>query len=133
VSTPSKTDPFHPQAKKGIQYFNQGNYFKAHESLEEAWMKSDPPERDLYQGILQIGLAYYQITRNNYRGALKMFRRGQRILAHLEESLLGVDVGQLRIDARAVEEELCRLGPDAVQQLDKSLFRPVPTILKPFP
>jgi hypothetical protein len=96
-------------------------------------MKTDSPERDLYQGILQIGLAYYQITRGNYRGSLKMFRRGQGNLAPLGESLLGVDVPQLQADALAVEEELRRLGPDAIGQLDKSRLKPVPYILKPSP
>lgn len=96
-------------------------------------MKTNSPERDLYQGILQIGLAYYQIARGNYRGALKMFRRGQGNLAPLGESLLGVDVSQLREDALAVEEELRRLGPDAIGKLDKSRLKPVPYILKPSP
>ena len=89
-------------------------------------MKTDSPERDLYQGILQIGLAYYQITRGNYRGALKMFQRGQGNLAPLGESLLGVNVAQLREDALAVEEELRRLGPDDIHQLDTSRLQPVP-------
>lgn len=96
-------------------------------------MKTASPERDLYQGILQIGLAYYQINRGNYRGSLKMFRRGQGNLAALGEFLLGVDVAQLRADALAVEEELRRLGPDAIGKLDKSRLKPVPYILKPSP
>ena len=96
-------------------------------------MKTDPPERDLYQGILQIGLAYYQITRGNYHGALKMFQRGQANLTSLGESLMGVDIAQLRADALAVEEELRRLRPNAVHQLDNSRFKPVPSIQKPFP
>lgn len=96
-------------------------------------MKTDPPERDLYQGILQIGLAYYQITRGNYRGALKMFQRGQANLTALGESLLGVDIAQFRADALVVEEELRRLGPNDIHQLDYSRFKPVPSIQKPLP
>lgn len=102
-----KTDPPHPKAREGIRLFNQGEFYLAHEHLEEAWMETGSPERDLYQGILQIGLAYYQISRGNYRGALKMFRRGQRNLAPLGDALL---------------------GPKDIRRLDWELIRPVPEI-----
>ncbi len=91
-------------------------------------METPSPERDLYQGLLQIGLAYYQITRNNYRGALKMFRRGHRNLDPLGSTLLGVDLDRLRQDTRRVEEELLRLGPERTDELDQSLFKPIPEI-----
>lgn len=128
MSTHSKTDPLHPKAREGIQLFNQGEYYEAHEPLEEAWMLTPSPERDLYQGILQIGLAYYQITRRNYRGALKMFRRGQRNLEPLGESLLGIDITQLQAHARSVESALRQLGPSGVKYLNRESFKPVPEI-----
>jgi predicted metal-dependent hydrolase len=121
-----KTGPLHPKAREGIELFNQGEYYEAHEPLEEAWMKTDSPERDLYQGILQIGLAYYQITRGNYRGALKMFHRGFRNLSPLGESLMGIDLTQLQADAQLVEMTLRQLGPTKIDQLDRMLIQPVP-------
>ena len=128
MSTPSRSDPLHPQAREGINLFNRGEYYKAHDPLEEAWMETDAPERVLYQGILQIGLAYYQISRGNYRGALKMFIRGQRNLAPLGDTLLGIDIIQLQEDARIVESALRLLGPEKVGQLERELIRPVPEI-----
>jgi predicted metal-dependent hydrolase len=94
-------------------------------------MTAPSPERDLYQGLLQIGLAYYQITRNNYRGALKMLQRGHRNLDPLGSDLLGIDLDQLRRDARIVEKELRRLGPDGISELDQGLFKPIPEISQP--
>lgn len=105
--------------------FNRGAFYEAHEPLEEAWMETPSPERDLYQGILQIGLAYYQITRGNYRGALKMFQRGQRNLANLGHVLLGIDISTLQDDARAVEQALRRLGPEMIESFNWELIRPV--------
>lgn len=131
MSTPSKTDPLnrlHPKAQQGIKLFNQGKYYPAHEPLEEAWMATPSPERDLYQGLLQIGLAYYQINQENFRGALKMFRRGHRSLDPLGNSLLGIDVQKLRENAREVEAELRRLGPDRVSELQGKLIKPVPEV-----
>ena len=121
-----KTGPLHPKAKEGIALYNQGAFYEAHEPLEEAWMKTPSPERDLYQGILQIGLAYFQITRGNYRGALKMFHRGFRNLSPLGDTLLGIDLVQLQADARIVETALREHGPDNIQDFDQALFQPVP-------
>ena len=126
MSTPSKTDPLHPKARQGIALFNEGEYYQAHEPLEAAWMQTPSPERDLYQGILQIGLAYYQITRGNYRGALKMFRRGHRNLTPLGDSALGIDIAQLQADALAVENNLRQLGPEQISQMKRQRFQSVP-------
>jgi len=91
-------------------------------------MKTESPERDLYQGILQIGLAYYQITRGNYRGSLKMFQRGFRNLSPLGDASLGIDLAQLLEDARIVEAALRRIGPKNIGQLERDLIKPVPEI-----
>jgi predicted metal-dependent hydrolase len=123
-----KTGPLHPKAKEGIALYNQGEFYEAHEPLEEAWMETDSPERDLYQGILQIGLAYYQISRGNYRGALKMFRRGFRNLSPLDDSLLGIDLVRLQLDARSVESTLRQLGSDKINQLDLQMIQPIPEV-----
>jgi len=91
-------------------------------------METPSPERDLYQGLLQIGLAYYQITRNNYRGALKMLQRAHRNLDPLGKTLLGIDLDRLRQDTRRVKEELHRLGPKRTAEMDQGLFKPIPEI-----
>ena len=89
-------------------------------------MNTGSPERDLYQGILQIGLAYFQISQGNYRGAIKMFNRGQRNLKSLGKTLLGVDITKLRADAKGVEEAIHHLGPNHLHELDTRLIKPVP-------
>jgi uncharacterized protein len=122
------TDPLYPKARRGVDLFNHGEYHAAHELLEQAWMETPSPERDLYQGLLQIGLAYYQITRNNYRGALKMLQRAHRNLDPLGKTLLGIDLDRLRQDTRRVKEELHRLGPKRTAEMDQGLFKPIPEI-----
>ncbi len=70
---------------KGIHEFNAGAFFEQHESLETAWRNEPGPIRHLYQGILQIGVAYYQIQRRNYIGAHKMFERAWQYLDALPD------------------------------------------------
>lgn len=132
MNTPSKTDPLpasiHPRARRGIELFNKGEYFEAHEEFEGAWLETQSPERDLYQGILQIGLAYYHISRGNYRGALKMFRRGQLKLENLGVSVMGINISQLIEDASVVESNLRDLGDRHTKKLNRDLIKSVPLI-----
>ena len=121
-------EPLHPLAREGIQLFNQGEFYKAHDPLELAWMETPGPERDLYQGILQIGLAYFQLSRGNYRGALKMFQRGQRNLARLDDIVLGIDVRQFREDADSNEKTLRELGKARMAELSLDAIKPVPEV-----
>jgi predicted metal-dependent hydrolase len=118
-------EPLSELAIKGIELYNQGAYFDAHEELEHAWMADAGPGRDLYRGILQVAVAYLQIERGNYRGAVKMFLRVRQWLDPLPDVCRGVDVAGLRDNARAVHEALLALGPERLAELDRNLIQPV--------
>jgi predicted metal-dependent hydrolase len=117
--------PLSAQALDGLELFNAGEYFEAHEALEHAWNAEAGPARELYRGILQVAVAYLQITRQNYRGALKMFLRLRQWLDPLPDECQGVDVAQLRADARAARAHLEALGEGQVGLFDRRLLRPV--------
>lgn len=119
------SSPLHPNALLGIRHFNKGEYFEAHEELETAWRAETDEIRDLYQGILQAGVTYLHITRGNYTGAVKVYRRSQRWLTKWPEICRGVDVGQLRRDLDAAIAEVRRLGPERLAEFDRSLLKPI--------
>lgn len=115
-------------AQEALQQFNQGQYYKQHDSFEELWMKTEGPVRDLYRAVLQVGIAYYQIERGNYRGALKMLQRSVQWLLILPDVCQGIDVKQLREDSFRVRAELERLGESRFAEFDKSLIQKVRTV-----
>lgn len=115
----------HPLAAVGLDLFNQGSYFEAHEALELAWRQEKSPVRELYRAILQIGIAYYQILRGNYRGAVKMFRRCKPWLAAFPEICQDIDLADLRRNFLAVESELLRLGPQRITDFPAALLKPI--------
>ncbi len=117
--------PLHPAAIEGIRLFNQGKYFEAHEELETAWRDEPGPIRSLYQGVLQIAVAYFYLTRDNYVGAVKVYGRSLKWLHAYPDSCRGVDVGQLKHDAETVFAEVERLGPERLSTLNRALFRPI--------
>lgn len=114
-----------PKAQRGLEEFNRGEYFEAHETLEEAWNEDDTPGRELYRAILQVAVAYLQIERGNYNGAVKMFLRMRQWFAPLPDRCRGVDVERLRGDAQRVYEALIALGRERIGEFDRSLLRPV--------
>ncbi|WP_298983700.1 DUF309 domain-containing protein [Caldilinea sp.] len=114
--------PLSAPARRGIEEFNRGEYFEQHEWLEEAWNEETRPVREMYQGILQIGVAFLQIQRNNWAGAIKMFRRGLPRLRTLPPICQGVDIASLRAAAEAIHHEITALGPERLHEFDQSRF-----------
>ena len=114
-----------PLVRRGLHEFNAAEYYECHETLETAWMAEPGPVRNLYRVILQISVAYYQITRGNYHGARKMFLRANQWFDGLPDRCQGIDIAQLRADAAAVRAHLESLGPDRIGAFDRSLLKPI--------
>jgi predicted metal-dependent hydrolase len=115
-------EPLSELARTGLIEFNQGQYFEQHEHLEAAWLAEPRPIRALYQGILQVGVAFLQIERGNWAGALKLLRRGLPRLRGLPAVCQGVQIGKLRAAAEAIHAELIQLGPDRLHEFDPRRF-----------
>jgi len=118
-------------AIEAIKQFNIGEYYHQHDMFEEQWMHTEGPVRDLYRAVLQVGIAYYQITRGNHRGALKMLLRSVQWFALLPDVCQGIDIKQLREDSSRVRTELERMNPADIANFDRSLLKPVRLVEKP--
>jgi predicted metal-dependent hydrolase len=65
----------------GLRLFNAGEYFEAHEALENAWRDEPGPIRDLYRGILTGRRGLLPYSTRQLSGARKMFQRCHQWLA----------------------------------------------------
>lgn len=118
-------EPLSALGIKGIEEFNKGEYFECHEFLENAWNDDDGPARDMYKAVLQVAVAYLQIERQNYAGAVKMFMRARQWLDPLPDVCRGIDIGRLKQDAQRVHQKLLELGPQQIQTIDRNMLKPV--------
>ena len=84
-----------PEFLKGVEEFNQRQFFRCHETLEKLWQEQQPPEKDFTQGIIQIAVGYHHLSRNNWLGARKLFRRGLERILPFKPVHLGLNVTQL--------------------------------------
>jgi predicted metal-dependent hydrolase len=103
---------------RGIEEFNQGEFFECHEYLEEAWMQESRRVRFLYQGILQVGVGFYHLKNGNWRGAAGLLRNGTIRLKEFEPETLGVDVAKLVRESEQCLAELEELGRARVREFD---------------
>ncbi len=116
-------EPLPPEAREAVRLFNEGAYYKQHDAFEALWMAEEGPVRELYRAILQVGIAYYQVTLGNRRGALKMLLRAVQWLNVLPDVCQGVDVARLRADAARVRAALDAAPEgDDLSGFDRSLL-----------
>ena len=106
---------------EGLAQFNRGEYFEQHETLELLWRAERRDVRYLYQGILQIGVAFHHRRRLNHHGTVYMLTRGPRYLAPFAPHCQRVNVQALLDDAAAALREVERLGPSGLGAFDWSL------------
>lgn len=106
---------------EGIAEFNRGEFFECHETLEALWMAEGRPIRRLYQGILQIGVAFYHLQRGRWRPACTLLQRGSGYLEPFGPDCLGVDVAGLLAAAARCLDELQRLGAEGVNEFNWTL------------
>ena len=114
-----------PELLEGIAQFNRGEFFEQHETLELLWRAERRDIRYLYQGILQIGVAFHHLRRLNHHGTVYMLTRGPRYLRPFAPRCQGVDVQALLDDAAAALAEVERLGPSGLAEFD---WRLVPKV-----
>jgi hypothetical protein len=106
---------------EGIAQFNRGEFFEQHETLELLWRAERRDVRRLYQGILQIGVAFHHLRRLNHHGTVYMLTRGPRYLAPFAPACQSVDVARLVADASAALLEVERLGRERLAEFDWTL------------
>ena len=93
-----------------------GRYFEAHEAFEAAWRAAAPDERDFFQGLVHVVVAWYQGGRGNRVGCELQLEKASRRLAAFAPRHRGVDVASLLAQvARATPD---RLPPLELAQSD---------------
>lgn len=88
----------------GLELIRRGAFFEAHEELELAWRAAPPEERDFYQGLVHVAVAWYQAGRGNRVGCERQLAKARRRLAPFAPEHLGVDVAGVLVQVAAAAE-----------------------------
>ena len=92
---------------RGVELFNAGLFWEAHEAWEGAWMpRRGTDDADLYRGLVQVAAGCYHYQRRNRHGATAKWRDGAAFLAAYLPGREGLDLATLAADVRRLEAEL---------------------------
>jgi predicted metal-dependent hydrolase len=89
---PDDTPPYDPLYLQGIQYFNECEFFEAHETWEELWTEYRGPARKFYQGLIQAAVALHHFGNGNIRGARKVYVTSCNYLEEYRPRYEGLDL-----------------------------------------
>jgi uncharacterized protein len=81
--------------ERGLGLIRSGEYFAAHEALETAWRRAEADERDFFQGLVHVAVAWYQAGRGNRTGCERQLEKARRRLAPYAPSHRGLGLEPL--------------------------------------
>src|SRR5262249_50823983 len=97
----------------GILFFNQRDFFEAHEVWEDLWAESHGNERRFYQGLIQAAVALFHFSGGNLGGAVKLYRSSYDYMRNGGSPFLGLDVASFWEQmGRCFEPLLSTSSPD---------------------
>jgi predicted metal-dependent hydrolase len=88
----------------GLELIRAGRYFDAHEELELAWRAADAEERDFFQGLVHVAVAWYQAGRGRRIGFERQLAKAARRLGPYAPEHRGVDVASVLAQVEAARE-----------------------------
>ena len=111
---------------QGIQFFNDCDFFEAHETWEELWTEYRGPARRFYQGLIQTAVALHHFGNGNIRGAKKVYLSSRGYLEEYRPAYLGLNLDTFLAqfercfaEVLASQEEFPRLeiNPDLIPEI----------------
>ena len=101
---------------RGLQLYAAGEFFEAHEVMEDVWRLEPGSVRVLYQGLIQAAVACHHVTRGNRAGALKMAEAARPKIAAFADGRHDIDLPGLAAALGRLADELrSGLALDAVR------------------
>jgi predicted metal-dependent hydrolase len=88
----------------GVELIRAGEYFAAHEELEDAWRAAPAEERDFFQGLVHVAVAWYQAGRGRRIGTERQLAKAIRRLTPFAPSHRGLDLTALLTQLQDLHE-----------------------------
>ncbi|PSO71218.1 MAG: DUF309 domain-containing protein [Cyanobacteria bacterium QH_8_48_120] len=111
-----------PQAFwQGVEEFNQQAFYACHDTLEALWMEASQPEKNFYQGILQIAVGCHHLSNHNWRGAVILLGEGIGRLEDYQPVHKGIDITRLLEESLQLLNALQQVGEDGMGDFAEQL------------
>jgi hypothetical protein len=86
--------------ERGLELIRAGEYFEAHEELEDEWRDAPAEERDFLQGLVHVSVAWLHAGRGNRPGCERQLEKAARRLGPYAPTHRCVDVAVVLDDVQ---------------------------------
>lgn len=125
---PTAMETYPRECLQGIEDFNAGRYFDAHEIWEEVWLRSSGDTKLFYQMLIQAAVGLHHYERGNARGARGMHANVIEKLGRLPSVFMSLDLADFSRQFKAALAELIDNNNESAPADDK--HRPRIKLLK---
>ncbi|HAC65469.1 MAG TPA: DUF309 domain-containing protein [Cyanothece sp. UBA12306] len=102
---------------QAIEQFNHQQFYDCHDTLEALWMEAIEPDKQFYQGILQIAVGCYHLGNHNWHGAVMLLGEGIRRLSDYQPDYQEIDVDHLIEKSQQLLRHLQGTEPQQVNKV----------------
>ena len=103
---PVNLKSFEDNFLNALNLFNNQKWYEAHDAFEDIWNNIDGDERQIIQGILQVSVSQFHLSRGNINGATILLGEGLGRIKNRTNINLGID---LQTFCKCLEELLKKL------------------------
>ena len=115
------TKSFRDSLFTALDLFNNQKWYEAHDAFEEIWNSLDGEERQVIQGILQVSVSQFHLSKGNLNGATILLGEGLGRIKTRTKINLGIDLESF---CRCLEELLRKLqSRDTLKENDKPFLK----------
>src|SRR5262245_17599079 len=90
----------------GLNFFNDGRYFEAHEAWEDLWRQTSGPAKRFYQGLIQAAVGLHHLHHDNRTGARSQLTKSLANLEGAPPDLHDVALGDFVKEVQAIRDRL---------------------------
>ena len=129
--TDEEVEEGRPILLAGIEQYNGGYFFEAHETWEDLWYVSPWPARQFLQGIIQTAAAFVHLMRHQYPGTVRLLGHALAKLDEFPDEYMGIDAARLRREVARAHDELIELGEERFDEWDRAQIPAVHVVTVP--
>ena len=106
-----------------LNLFNNQQWYEAHDAFEEIWNSVDGDERQVIQGILQVSVSQFHLSKGNLNGATILLGEGLGRIKTRTKIDLGIDLESF---CQCLEDLLRKLQyKEQLNESDKPFLKPL--------
>ena len=99
-------ETFDDKFSNALILFNNQKWYEAHDAFEDIWNTLDGDERQIIQGILQVSVSQFHLSKGNLNGATILLGEGLGRIKNRTNINFGID---LQTFCKCLEELLRKL------------------------